>query len=145
MKPISSASWNNTSWSKNTAATSAKRSRPATGRCRQGIRAVDHEGDQRRPDRNRQQRDQVPAQRDPPPHAAAGKVDHPGAPGQRVGDQEGAQADAENPANHSVQRQVERQDLGIHNRWDHTHSEGRDQADHHERGNGMPRDRAKHR
>jgi hypothetical protein len=62
-----------------------------------------------------------------------------------VCDQECAEADAENAADHSVQREVERQDLGVHNRRDHTHGERSDQADHHERDNWMACDRAKHR
>ena len=43
-----------------------------------------------------------------------------------------------------MQRKIERQDLGVHNRSDHaTHGERRDQADHHERDNRMASDRPK--
>ena len=42
-----------------------KRPRPATRRCGQGTRATDRQRDRRGPDGNRQQRNQVPAHRDP--------------------------------------------------------------------------------
>jgi hypothetical protein len=62
-----------------------------------------------------------------------------------VGDEEGADADAENATDYSVQREVERQDLSVRNRWDHTRQEGSPQADHHERNNWMACDHPKHR
>jgi hypothetical protein len=119
-----------------------QRSRPATGGRCQSLRAVYHQQDQRRLDGNAQQRNQVPAHRDPPPHTAPCKVGDTSAPRQRGRDQQRSEADAQS-ANHSVQRQAERQDLGIHNRRDRRRREVRRKADQHERDDQMTRDTAK--
>jgi len=95
--------------------------------------AVDGEGDQRGSERNGEQRDQIPTHRDPPPQTAPGKINNAVAAGERPGDHEGADTDAERPFQDSVQWQGERQDLGIDDRRNLHGQEVGAETDHHER------------
>ena len=61
---------------------------------------------------------------------------------ERAGDHEGAETDTERPSQDSVQRQVERQDIGIGNRTDRRRQEADPETDHHKRHHRMASDAA---
>jgi hypothetical protein len=65
-----------------------QRPRPPTGRCRHRSPAVDAKSNRRRPDRNSEQRHQVPTHRDAPAHTAPGKINNAVAASERSGNQE---------------------------------------------------------
>jgi hypothetical protein len=122
-----------------------QRPRPPTGRGCQGSRAVDGERDQRRRDGNGEQRNQVPAHRDTPAHTTTSEVRDTSPPRQRRRDQECSYPETQRPAHYSVQRLVERRDLGVRNRRDRRRHKANPEADQHEWKHRMACDATTHR
>jgi hypothetical protein len=89
-----------------------------------------------------QQRNQVPAHRDPPSHTATFKVRDTIAHRLRGRDQEGSKADTQRHAHNSEESLAERRNLGVDNRRDRSRREANPEADQHERKYRMACDTA---